>query len=165
MTADIHTFSEKWIFRLERFSAWSAGALLVINVGDVLLGIFMRYIMKSSAIWTEEVARFSLVWLVMVGATGALCHGDHMVVDFVTPRLPQKFQRIIKFFQGIITLLVLGAMVYLGSINAIKIWGMRTMALNIPKTVPLLSVPVGCALLLAETSLFLFRSIRNGGQN
>ena len=57
---------------LERTSAWLAGALLVINVGDILLGVLFRYIFKSSVIWTEEVARFSLVWLVLLGAPVAV---------------------------------------------------------------------------------------------
>ena len=44
----------------------------MINVGDILLGVLFRYIFKSSVIWTEEVARFSLVWLVLLGAPVAV---------------------------------------------------------------------------------------------
>jgi TRAP-type C4-dicarboxylate transport system permease small subunit len=156
------TSTELWIGRLERLSAWSAGALLVINVGDILLGIFCRYVLKSSIIWTEEVARFSLVWLVLMAAGGAYYHGDHMVIDFVVPRLPRVFQKMVKYFKLILTIFILSLMIWLGLVNALKIWHMRTMALGIPKTIPLLSVPVGLALLLAIFLLIQYRKFREG---
>ena len=146
------------IYFFERLSAWSAGALLVINVADILLGIFMRYVLKSSIVWTEEVARFSLVWLVMLGATGALCHGDHMVIDFVTPKLSRHIQRCILWIKFFITVGILSLVTYLGTVNALNMWKMTTLALNIPKTIPLLSVPVGFALLLSEVILLFVRS-------
>ncbi|HPJ47404.1 MAG TPA: TRAP transporter small permease subunit [Synergistales bacterium] len=66
---------ERWITRLETLSAWTACFMLAVNVGDILLGVFCRYVLKSSLIWTEEVARFSLVWIVMLGALGAAVRG------------------------------------------------------------------------------------------
>ena len=156
------TAVDLWIRRLERLSAWSAGALLVINVGDILLGIFCRYVLKSSIIWTEEVARFSLVWLVLMAAGGAYYHGDHMVIDFVVPRLPPLLQKIIDYFKLALSIFILGLMIWLGLMNAVKIWHMKTMALGIPKTIPLMSVPAGLALLLVLFLLLQFRS-RKGG--
>jgi len=150
-------------FFFERLSAWSAGALLVINVGDILLGIFCRYVLKSSIIWTEEVARFSLVWLVLMAAGGAYYHGDHMVIDFVVLRFPKVFQKIVNWFKLLLTLFILSLMIYLGFFNAIKIWHMRTMALGIPKTIPLMSVPVGLSLLLVIIVLRTISSRKQGG--
>lgn len=153
---------DRWIKRLERLSAWSAGALLVINVGDILLGIFCRYVLKSSIIWTEEVARFSLVWLVLMAAGGAYYHGDHMVIDFVVPRLPTLLQKIIDYLKLVLSIFILGLMIWLGMMNAVKIWHMKTMALGIPKTIPLMSVPVGLALLLVMFLLLQLRSRKAG---
>lgn len=137
-----------WISRLERLSAWSAGALVVVNVGDILMGIFFRYVLHSSVIWTEEVARFSLVWLVMLGACGALYHGDHMSIDFIVPHLPSSVQWFLGWIKRIITVAMLLLMTWLGLVNAWGTWHMRTMALDIPKTIPLLSIPVGLFMLL-----------------
>ena len=149
---------------LERLSAWSAGALLVLNVGDIILGIFCRYVLKSSIIWTEEVARFSLVWLVLMAAGGAYYHGDHMVIDFVVRRFPDKLQKMVSWFRFVLAIFILSLMIYLGFVNAVKIWHMRTMALGIPKTIPLMSVPVGLGILLMITVLKSFSSWRKGGE-
>ncbi|MBN1334085.1 MAG: TRAP transporter small permease [Synergistales bacterium] len=150
---------------LERLSAWSAGALLVLNVGDILLGIFCRYVLKNSIIWTEEVARFSLVWLVLMAAAGAYYHGDHMVIDFVVHRFPKRIQTIVSWFRLSLTVFILSLMICLGFVNAVKIWHMRTMALGIPKTIPLLSVPVGLSVLLMIIILKSLNSQKQGGSS
>ncbi len=143
----------KWIPRLELFGAWAACFMLAVNVSDILLGVFCRYVLKSSLVWTEEVARFSLIWIVMLGALGAAVKGDHMAVDFVVPHLPPLFQRVIKQGKFFLSSAILLLMIYLGWVNATKIWYMRTLALNIPKTIPLMALPAGFALLLVGSVL------------
>lgn len=150
----------EWTGRLERFSAWTAGLLLVVNVGDILLGVFCRYVLRSSIVWTEEVARFSLVWMVMMGALGAAVNGDHMVIDFVVPRFPAALRRFVEWGRFLLAVVILSLMIWLGWVNAIQIWHMKTLALNIPKTIPLLALPAGFALLLAGTVLLHFNGRR-----
>ncbi|MDD3133982.1 MAG: TRAP transporter small permease [Synergistales bacterium] len=148
---------ERWITRLETLSAWTACFMLAVNVGDILLGVFCRYVLKSSLIWTEEVARFSLVWIVMLGALGAAVRGDHMTVDFVVPRFPQYLQRAVELGRFLLSVAILILMICLGWVNATRIWHMKTLALNIPKTFPLMALPAGFALLLAGTVLLYLR--------
>ncbi len=145
-----------WLRRLERISAWGACILLAINVGDIIIGVMCRYVFKSSLIWTEEAARFSLVWMVMVGALGAALRGDHMVIDFVVPHLPAPLRRLIEWGRFVLSLSVFLLMIYVGTVNAFQMKGMRTIALGIPKTIPLLSVPVGFLLLMAGTTIAWF---------
>jgi TRAP-type C4-dicarboxylate transport system permease small subunit len=142
-----------WTARLERLSAWSAGAFLVLTIADILLGVFQRYFLGSSMIWSEEVARFSLLWLVMLGATGAFLRGDHMAIDFVIKKMPVPLQKLASLVRLLISAGMLGLMISLGLTNALSMWHMKTMALNIPKTFPLLSVPVGLILLFAAVVL------------
>lgn len=152
-----------WTSRLERISAWTSCLLLLVNVGDILLGIFCRYVLKSSIIWTEEAARFSLVWMVMMGALGAAVKGDHMVIDFVVPRFPAALRRIVEWGRFLLAAGILSLMIWLGWVNAVQMWHMNTMALNIPKTIPLLSIPVGLALLLGGTVLMHLQTIERRG--
>ncbi|MGI6784060.1 MAG: TRAP transporter small permease [Aminivibrio sp.] len=151
------------IRRLEMFAAWIACLLMLINVGDILLGIFCRYFLKSSIIWTEEAARFSLVWMVMTGAVCAAIRGDHMVIDFVVPRFPAFLRKLVEWARFILNVGLIGLMTWLGWTNAVQMWNMRTMAMNIPKTIPLLSVPAGFALLLAGTVLMQLKKMK--GEN
>lgn len=142
-----------WTARLERLSIWNAGAFLVLMIADILMGVFSRYFLHSSVIWTEEVARFSLVWMVMLGACGAFLHGDHMAIDFIVKRMHPSVRKAVALLQLVVSFMVLALMIALGLNNAINMWYMRTMALNIPKTIPLLSLPVGFLLLLTAIVL------------
>lgn len=141
--------------RLEAATAVAACCLLALNIADILLGVFARYLLKSSLAWTEEVARYSLVWFVMIGASCAFRHGDHMAIDFLVPRFPAPLKRLAGFLRLAISLFVLAFLVWFGSKNVAGLWGMQTMALGIPKAIVLMAVPAGMGLLLAQHLLWI----------
>ena len=86
-----------------------AVALLVF---DVVWGVFTRYVMNEQAKWTEELARFLLVWVSMLG--GALAFGikGHLGVDYFVGKLHPDARKmmaltthgIVLFFAGAIFL-------------------------------------------------------------
>jgi TRAP-type C4-dicarboxylate transport system permease small subunit len=67
------------IYRGYQFLAWVLMGLLIVPVTLQILsrytGLIPRYI------WTEEVARFCFIWIIMVGATIAVRDGTHFEVD------------------------------------------------------------------------------------
>lgn len=63
---------------------------VLIIVIPVSLQIFSRYTaIIPHYIWTEEAARFLLVWMVMIGAMLALKEGIHFIVDVFPPLAPK----------------------------------------------------------------------------
>lgn len=64
--------------------------LLALLLVPVSLQIFSRHIgLIPRYIWTEEVARFCLVWIIMLGAMIAVRDGTHFDVDVLPkPRTP-----------------------------------------------------------------------------
>ncbi|MEQ8209501.1 MAG: TRAP transporter small permease [Lacipirellulaceae bacterium] len=56
-----------------------AVALLVL---DVVWGVFTRYAMGQQANWTEELARFLLVWVTLLGGAVAFGTKGHLGVDY-----------------------------------------------------------------------------------
>jgi TRAP-type C4-dicarboxylate transport system permease small subunit len=63
-------------------------ALLAVMIVPVTLQIVSRYTgLIPRYIWTEEVARFCFIWIIMVGAMVAVREGTHFEVDVLpTPR-------------------------------------------------------------------------------
>lgn len=73
---------------------------VLIIVIPVSLQIFSRYTaIIPHYIWTEELARFLLVWMVMIGAMLALKEGAHFIVD-VFPRLSPKATAMMDLVSG-----------------------------------------------------------------
>jgi TRAP-type transport system small permease protein len=73
-----------------RFLSWLLVASVAIIIVPVSLQIFSRYTaLIPSYIWTEEMARFLFVWMVMIGAMIGVREGAHFEVD-VWPRLAPR---------------------------------------------------------------------------
>jgi TRAP-type C4-dicarboxylate transport system permease small subunit len=91
-----------------RFTAWYAQALswlLAISVAiliiPVSLQIFSRYTaLIPSYIWTEEMARFLFIWMIMIGAMLGIREGAHFEVD-VWPRMSERAQAAVRLVSGL----------------------------------------------------------------
>ena len=60
--------------------------LIAVMIVPVTLQIFSRFVeFIPRYTWTEEVARFCLMWLIMLGATIAVRDGTHFDVDVLPP--------------------------------------------------------------------------------
>ena len=68
-------------------------ALLAVMVVPVTLQIVSRYTgLIPRYIWTEEVARFCFIWIIMVGAMVAVREGTHFEVD-VLPAVLRELRK------------------------------------------------------------------------
>ena len=75
-----------WLRRINRaiYRALQVAVTLLMGllIVPVSLQIFSRYIgLIPRYIWTEEVARFCLIWIIMLGAMVAVRDGTHFDVD------------------------------------------------------------------------------------
>lgn len=76
------------------------GLCVLVLVFPVSLQVFSRYTaLIPHYIWTEEMARFALVWMVMLGAILAVREGTHFVVD-VFPLLPPRANAVMELVSG-----------------------------------------------------------------
>lgn len=92
-------------------------ALLVFGVAvliiPVSLQIFSRYTaLIPSYIWTEEMARFLFVWMIMIGAMVGIREGSHFEVD-VWPKLSPRPAAALKIVTSVFVL----------GFAAVFIWG------------------------------------------
>lgn len=156
------------MLKLSKFLALTSGVIacifLVINIADIIIGVIARQTGTSSIIWTEELARISLVWCVLIGASAAFYEGDNMSIDFVVKVLPENLKVLCRVIAFIIEVIVLGVLVYYGTQNVMGGWTMRTMALRIPRAIPLMAVPFGMGIFLAVliTKFFSQNEEENG---
>jgi TRAP-type transport system small permease protein len=96
------------------FLSW----LLAITVGllviPVSLQIFSRYTeLIPSYIWTEEMARFLFIWMIMIGAMIGVREGTHFEVD-VWPQLGARGGAALRIVSGIAVLVLALVFVWFG---------------------------------------------------
>lgn len=81
-------------------------ALLVI---DVLWQVFSRYVLGQSYSFTEEFARFAMIWLAILGAAYLNGKREHLTMDFLVRKL--SGERLKKRMQMIEVLMFVFALV------------------------------------------------------
>src|SRR5690625_3456411 len=68
-------------------------ALRVVGTFQVL-GRYVPFIPRP--LWTEEIARWLLAWMVFLGAAIALRRSDHFVIDLIPRRAEAKIGRFLQ---------------------------------------------------------------------
>ena len=76
------------------FAARAAvGIAFAILAGSVLLQVGARTFLPRSPVWTEELTRFALLYMVALGAGLSLRSGDLVNVDIVLEMVPRPVRR------------------------------------------------------------------------
>jgi len=87
-----------------RLLSWLLVATVAVLMIPVSLQIFSRYTQLIPAyIWTEEMARFLFIWMVMIGAMVGVREGSHFEVD-VWPDLGAKATALLQLVAGVFIL-------------------------------------------------------------
>jgi len=142
------------------------GLLLLLGLtmtGVVILQVFCRYVLNYSLFWSEELARFLLVWLTFLGATVAYHRNMHPSVDVVFRRLGRPARtRILRFVHGVVFVFAL-IMVWYGTSFCYFVRLQITPALSLPKWVVFAIIPVsGCIFLLHALHFLSSKSVMSG---
>ncbi|MFD2257855.1 TRAP transporter small permease [Luteolibacter algae] len=104
---------KKGLAKLLELTLILAVALLVLNV---VWGVFTRYAMGEQANWTEELARFLLVWISMLGAALAFGTRAHLGVDYLMEKLHPEVRGLMEVTVHLIVLFFAAAVfIYGGS--------------------------------------------------
>ncbi|MFD6439710.1 TRAP transporter small permease [Peribacillus sp. NPDC060186] len=106
---------------------------LAIMVVLVFGNVVLRYAFNSGITWSEEMSRYLFIWLTFLGAIGAYKNKEHLGVDMLIKRLPNKMKRVVIVISDLLILLVL-VLVLDGS------WKMTM--INIDSTAPATGMPL-----------------------
>jgi len=137
--------------------------LLAAMVTNVTLGVFCRYVLNSSLSWTEELARYFMVWFAYIGMALAFKDGSHVSVTFFVSKVPLYFRHIIKLIVYALILFFLITL-FVQSISLLKIINIQNSpSMQLPMVYPYFSVTVGALLMMIEViklMYFLLKDIK-----
>jgi TRAP-type C4-dicarboxylate transport system permease small subunit len=83
---------------LYRILYWALSTAVALLVLDVTWGVFTRFLMDGQATWTEELARYLLIWVSLLGAAVAFRTKSHLGIDLFVNALakePRKWMNIL----------------------------------------------------------------------
>jgi TRAP-type C4-dicarboxylate transport system permease small subunit len=97
--------------------------LMGANVLNVLWQVFTRFVLKDPSSFTEELARFLLIWVGLFGASYAAGKKMHLAIDVVLQTLKDK--------KRVGAEIVIQAFIFLFSLFVMVVGGMRLVAITL----------------------------------
>ncbi|MFC7319556.1 TRAP transporter small permease [Halobacillus campisalis] len=113
-----------FIKMLERIQLTLGILFLVVFFVTIVFQVITRY-MGVSAIWTEEVATYSFIWSVFMGAAVMLNRREHFQFDLLLNKLKGKKKKSLYLLNDLILLLFCFALFVLGVIVVDSFWNFR----------------------------------------
>jgi len=126
-------------------------SLLIAMTIVVFSQVIARYVLQAPLSWSEELARFLLMWLSMLSAAYGFKTKSHFALKFLVERVPNLAQRFVAVLVHLVVALFFAVLLYYSVIFVNGVDGHIAPALQISMQIPYASIVVGCALILIET--------------
>lgn len=139
-------------------------SLFAVLTVSVFAQVVARYVFNSPPAWTEELARFCQVWIVLLTSSICVRKGSHLAVDYLGPSLPPAASKALGVATGVL-IIAYSAVV--------TVWGFRLMAVGSLQVSPAMQVnmavvyavfPIAGLLMVIEGTLAAMNRFRAGSQ-
>ena len=90
---DVATAAKRWSLRINWVVERLCVTLLVVLVLDVWLGVLARYVLPFRLTFTEELARYLMIWMALLAVSCGIAYREHIGVEFIFMRLPARIRR------------------------------------------------------------------------
>jgi TRAP-type C4-dicarboxylate transport system permease small subunit len=117
---------EKVKKRIDRLMEWALIVLMASNVLNVLWQVFTRFILRHPSSFTEELARYLLIWVGLLGASYAAGKRMHLAIDVVLQGLKTKTRILGEIFIHVFIFLFALFVMVVGGLRLVTI----TLTLN-----------------------------------
>jgi TRAP-type C4-dicarboxylate transport system permease small subunit len=141
---------------------WAGVGLIGIIVTAITVQVFTRYVFNRPIIWVEELATYSFIWSVFIGASLGLKYGRHIRIETFVDHLAPRGKAATRILVNLIIIAVLWLLVReVGKIINIEA---RSTSVSLPWPVPrawFYSIPLAasCLSMLFTCTYFVLAEI------
>ena len=126
----------------------AAGTVLVALVAVTFAQVVFRYVLQAPLSWSEELARFLLMWLASLSGAYAFKTRSHFALRFVTDRFNPLWQRLVGTLVTLSVVVFLAVFAYEAFRFTLEVRSMEAPATQISMSIPYSSAFVGSVLML-----------------
>lgn len=143
------------------------GVLLFVVACAVMWQVVVRFVLTAAGInisapWTEELARYTLIWMVFLGAGLGVRHARMIALEFLIRKLPRAVGVPLRYGVTLLTIAFFALLirvglqfVELGRTEVSPVMGLR-------KTWVYWAMPVGAALMIWNSLALVIETILEG---
>jgi TRAP-type C4-dicarboxylate transport system permease small subunit len=157
---DSHTM-ERMSITINRTAEIALLVIISVMACVVFVEVLFRYALMLPLFWTEEFARYCLVWSSLLGASVALKRGEHIAVTFFVHRLPRGVAPQAALIVSASIVLFL-AVIFWGGIHLVILTRHQlSPAMRIPMSWPYLAIPISSFIMLLHELVFMLERLRS----
>lgn len=106
----------EWITQAEKVIAV---VLLIVILGVTFAQVVARFVFGSPFTWTDELARYSYVWLTFIASAAVMSQRGHITVEVGDSKMPRRIRLILNMI-GMLVVVVACAMLTFGSVEFLE---------------------------------------------
>jgi len=126
---------------------WIIIVLMLVMTVTVSLQIVFRYVFNVPLAWSEEMARFSFVWVSFFGASALMRVREHINVSVFVDRFPPRLRTVAVFLANICALICVYFFLVGGIALTTNEWRQLAPAMEIPMGWVYLVIPISTGLM------------------
>ncbi len=128
----------------------------------VFLQFFTRYVLNDSLAWTEEIARYGLMWVTFIGGAIVVRKNAQIAVEVLLNFLPAGAARVLLAAIDLVKLGFLGLLAYFSVTIVERMHFQRMTVIELPMSIVYGGIAVGCFLMFGRQIQSFWRNVRDG---
>lgn len=127
------------------------GILLVLTftlIVAIFCQVFVRFLFDHNLTWTEELSRYSLVWITFLGAAYAMSTNSHVGMEMLVEKSPLPLRRILIIIAMLVSAVFFIIMIQQGYALSLKSMKQLSPVLKLPMGYVYAIIPVSGVILL-----------------
>lgn len=131
--------------KIDKYLGYALVLIMAVMVINVLWQVFSRYIIGTPSSFTDELSRYLMIWVGLLGAAYVSGKNMHVAIDIITPKLQPATQKKLRIFVLILIILFALFALVIGGFRLVYITyilGQHSPALQIPLSVVYMAIPL-----------------------
>ncbi len=153
--------------RLNVLVTWAVGLLLAVVSVAVMAQVLVRFVLTAaglniSAPWTEELARYCLIWMIFLGAGVGVRRSQMIALEFVVRKVPARIGVAMRYFVIAISVVFFCLLVWVG-LEFVALGRSETSpVMGITKDLVYWAMPVGAVLMILNSLALVVETLIEG---
>ena len=139
-------------------------SMFALQVVVVFAQVIWRFVFNDPFTWSEELARYLQVWIVLLAASVCIHEGSHLAVDYLVHHLSPRYQRILSLVVALLMMIFVIVLVVAGVKMMVTARSQSSPALHIPMSAVYAVFPVAGTLMLLETLNNFLEALSKGSE-
>lgn len=147
---------EKLSAGIERMTILPCAILGGAMAAVIAIGVIARYVTQNPMVWSEEVARFMMNWMALLGVSIGIRRHSHLGLYYFVSKTPVYVQRLARLLSNSLIIVFLFLLSIYGFKMVIAAKTQIEPTTGIPMNYPLLCVPLCGILAIIQLTLQMF---------